>query len=570
MILLALQSWAAPISGVVQGPDGLGVEGVQVVVYDQRLTYGTGYTDASGNIALDLPPGPWRVRLVPPQGSDLAETWVPGTLDICTAEVFELGQGATPSFAQSLAGGAGLTGALVDSDGAPVVGATVTARTALASARAVARRAVSDTEGRFAIRGIPADSEDERSGTFFIEVEAQGSPVQYLGATYATDEAERYTLAAGEEQEVGSHVLLPGIGVAGTVSGPDGPVLIGDVTAYSPSQLVQVPIVDGTYEAWGLPPGTVLTWARAPGLGTTYLPDSDRPGERVAVEEEGAFVDGLDLTLPLESRLSGRLEAPTPLAGASVRLLNSDGTVAVAAACDDGGGFVVDALHPGTYTLDVFAADEGYLDGPWVDAAGVPRSIVVGAGDQDLGAIPLVPGARLSGVAHTPSGEPVYGATISAVEVSTGMQQLALTDREGAYTIRGLGAGTWDFTATYTSWCSGDPDFLGVFYPNERLELFRVSVELEPGALVEWDPELPADHDQDGMADDWERDNGLDPTRDDADEDPDEDGYTNREEYLLGSDPQAGRAAECGCHTTSPPVSLAFLGLGLFLRRRSG
>lgn len=42
----------------------------------------------------------------------------------------------------------------------------------------------------------------------------------------------------------------------------------------------------------------------------------------------------------------------------------------------------------------------------------------------------------------------------------------------------------------------------------------------------------PTDTDQDGMPDDWEEDNGLDPDTADDDEDADGDGYTNIEEYL--------------------------------------
>jgi hypothetical protein len=50
------------------------------------------------------------------------------------------------------------------------------------------------------------------------------------------------------------------------------------------------------------------------------------------------------------------------------------------------------------------------------------------------------------------------------------------------------------------------------------------------------------DYDQDDMPDDWEIDNGLDPTTDDAWEDKDGDGVPNIEEYLAGTDPDETRA----------------------------
>ena len=46
-------------------------------------------------------------------------------------------------------------------------------------------------------------------------------------------------------------------------------------------------------------------------------------------------------------------------------------------------------------------------------------------------------------------------------------------------------------------------------------------------------PAAPADGDRDGMPDDWETANGLDPSVDDSAEDHDDDGWTNLEELSL-------------------------------------
>lgn len=55
--------------------------------------------------------------------------------------------------------------------------------------------------------------------------------------------------------------------------------------------------------------------------------------------------------------------------------------------------------------------------------------------------------------------------------------------------------------------------------------------------LVSFENPLFTDEDKDGMPDYWEIIHGLDPTRDDRQEDPDGEGLTNIEEYMLGSRP---------------------------------
>ena len=62
---------------------------------------------------------------------------------------------------------------------------------------------------------------------------------------------------------------------------------------------------------------------------------------------------------------------------------------------------------------------------------------------------------------------------------------------------------------------------------------------------------------------------GLDPYFDDSEEDPDNDGFSNLEEYLYGTDPldkkDKPQTANCGCNGSASVLTLPLL---IFMRRR--
>ncbi|TFG98942.1 M28 family peptidase [Candidatus Thorarchaeota archaeon] len=80
-----------------------------------------------------------------------------------------------------------------------------------------------------------------------------------------------------------------------------------------------------------------------------------------------------------------------------------------------------------------------------------------------------------------------------------------------------------------------------------------------------------ADSDSDQIPDGWEIENGLDPLVNDADENPDEDDYTNLEEYLRGSDPQTAEVENPPYLTWIgiPSAAVVLIGLGIYMIRRN-
>ena len=160
--------------------------------------------------------------------------------------------------------------------------------------------------------------------------------------------------------------MLDGIGLSGTVQGPDGPISGASVRLFSNSQLVQTNTDDqGMYSATGLPPGDVIAWASAEGFATTYVPNHDRPTESVSVSEEGEWVDDIDLFMPNEATLTVRLTGTAPrtdgdLSGLPLVLYNDTQTIGQSAQTDENGFAEFTGLHSGDYTVFAYASDAGH------------------------------------------------------------------------------------------------------------------------------------------------------------------------------------------------------------------
>jgi hypothetical protein len=572
-LLLPASTQAVEVEGRVTDQAGQPLQGATVYAYDLRLGYEKASTDEDGSYRITgLPAGLYRLRAVPGSTQhQVARAW-PEAWSFCDGSLIELGDEPTTGLDFELPDGALLRGALVDPQGEPLAGGLVTARGADSTTTGLARQAVSDLEGRFEIPGLDVPVGDVALWT--CEVELSGWPDQLLEGVYDDEEADIVEIPHQGEQDLGQWSLTPGVGAAGSVMGPDGPVQGASVHVYASSQVVTVGSdEDGLYEAWAVPPGSMLTWASADGLATTYWPDSDRPQGYLDVLEEGALQDGFDLTLPTQATLRGQLISEADLGDVTVLLYNDAHTVGRGALVEPDGSFVIDKLHEGAYQLYIYAADEGHLDDWWRDEGGEPAWIEVdGARDNELGLIVPPVGAWLEGRVTDQQGAPVYGAYVYASERGGEIVEVTSTDRDGRFSIPGLVAGSWQLEVRYVAYCGRDPGYVTSYWEGQVYEARASFIELEEGGgRAGLDFTLPQDDDHDQMADDWEEEYGLDTGRDDASEDPDGDGYTNLEEYHLGTDPLAAwedPSGPCGCRRGSGGVGALALLLPWGLRRR--
>ncbi len=573
-LLLPSLARATTISGTITDEAGDPLAGVEIVAYDERLNYGTATSTNDGSWSMNyLPAGHYRIRAAPGSESAYVDRFYPSEWDYCSGSPVQIIDGTDlTGIDLALPLGGTLSGTLTDLAGTPLSGADVTAegvdtRTALGT-----RDAVTDTDGRFQITGLDADAGQPTD--WQCSVDLDGFPKQWLGSTYTQADATPFSVALPAEAptgtDAGANALLDGIRVSGLITGPDGPVTSGTTFVYSPSQVLTTTIgADGTFVADGLPPGDVINWATVPGLATTYWPDSDRPTDaRVAAPNEGDDVTA-DLSMPAESALNLTFTDATGLGdpGAiSVLLYNDSHTVGNGGPVAADGTFTISGLWSGSYDLYVYGSDGGFVDGYAVQGAAVD-------GQTDV-TVPLTLGASISGHLSDDAGAGVYGGYVYAFPAdSPDTSYTAVADENGDYAVLGLPAGYYTIRASYVNYCPSDRGYVTVWWNDSLTQDFAAPELLSAGQAMDGtDFHLPDDDDHDGMGDAWERANGLDTSRDDSAEDLDGDGFSNLEEYLLGTDPNSpgtGSGIGCkGCATTPDAGWGALVIAGVVMARR--
>jgi protocatechuate 3,4-dioxygenase beta subunit len=543
---------------------------------DDRLAYATALSTNDGSWGIEgLPPGRYRIWAVPDDSVNHPPRFYPSAFSYCEGEKQVLVKGAQmEDLDVLLPEGGRIHGTLLDESGAPIVGARVEAE-GTQHARSYRRRTTTNGDGAFEIRGLEAPGAGTEAYTF--EVDAEGYPTQFLGPTYVSDESEWVEIGLGEASDLGELGLLLGQGVAGRVQSEGLPVVGANVFIYAEGQILDaLTDEDGLYEAWALPPGEVLVWASSEGHGLTYFPDVDRPIGTMPGAGEGELLDGVDIDMPVESALNLQLTgAEGDLSGVTVLAYNDTYTVGLGARSGPEGNVRIGRLFPGSYAVFVYATPEGFVDDFIRDESGEVLSFEVGDQETDILDYSLPRGGILAGQVVDERGTPVYGAMISAIpEDPTGRTRSAFTNHEGTFLIDGIVPGPVLLRGSYTVYCGDDLGHVSTWWPSALLEERAAMIQVKAGS-EQWDLEIEMaqDFDHDSMGDAWEREHGLDPSRDDGAEDPDGDGFSNLEEYLLGTDPNEKSVTDgCGggCGGSGKEalllLPLTLLGLG---RRRS-
>ncbi|MFW3146596.1 MAG: carboxypeptidase regulatory-like domain-containing protein [Thermoplasmatota archaeon] len=175
-----------------------------------------------------------------------------------------------------------------------------------------------------------------------------------------------------------------------------------------------------------------------------------------------------------------------------------------------------------------------------------------------------------------------YGRNVMDEPLEFGFRTVNETDSDGDGVPDSLDAFRFDIT----QWMDTDGDGYGDNPPGMEITIAGKKYIVEFGDMFpndknEWmdtdgdgiGDNSDEDDDNDGMDDQWELDNGLDPNDpSDAFEDADGDGYSNLDEYLAGTDPQdrSDHPEEEGLElwiiiTAVALVAVVLIGAGLYL-----
>jgi hypothetical protein len=180
----------------------------------------------------------------------------------------------------------------------------------------------------------------------------------------------------------------------------------------------------------------------APGLGTyTLIAMAGSHWPHASAVHVGGHPVEVDVLLAGASRLTGTVRAAgtgSPLAGVTVTLADLRGEVVVGGNTGESGGYLIEDLAPGRYTLA--------LSAPACQPTAL--QVVVADGEETRQDAELRAGARVEGAARTAAGTSVPDARVTLLDPGGNVAAVATTGPDGRYSFENLAEGDYTVIAT--------------------------------------------------------------------------------------------------------------------------
>ena len=406
----------APNAGTITGrtlSGGSAVSNVALTATNGSVTVST-TSNSLGNYTFNVRSGTWTVSATR-SGFD---TPAPKTVTVGP------GQTSSSNNFNMVSAIANVSGTLTSSSGAAIRSASITITSV--SDPANTKSTLTRVDGGYAITVSSRQA-------YTVKAEAEG----YISRTVSTE-----TLSSGQ-QLTQNIVLQPAAaGLSGTVRDAAGlPVSRAAITV-SQSGTVLTTLeaeANGTFSI-PLQPGTYSVSATKSGYTTTALAVTLGPGEQRT---------GVSISVALNyATVSGRITdaSGVAVADATVTLSSTKGGATVRSGTD--GRYVAGQLIEGTYSVTI--AKTGF--------SSVTQSnyTVTGGGSQTLNQqIVRLQGGISGTVTLTGAGTGLPGASVTAINQSTGRAYTAVSAANGAYSLTGLSLADYSVTATLAEYTGG-------------------------------------------------------------------------------------------------------------------
>jgi cytochrome oxidase assembly protein ShyY1 len=485
VLFLPVHSFAASsVSGKVTNSSGTGIAGILVSATNTTsgAYYSGGSTQSDGSYTIvALPTGSYKLQFQANTTGYITQWYNNKTSSTLADVVTVTAESAISGINATLAMGGTITGKVNNTSGTGIANISVNAT---ANGGSINSAVSTKSDGSYTIVGLP-------TGIYKVQFQgASGYVSQWYNNKKSSELADAVAVTAGATTSGINATLIIGGTITGKVTNSSGtgiyPAFISarDVASstYSTGTISQS---DGSYSIIGLPSGSYkLDFSGSNGYLLQYYNNKTSPALADAVTiTEGSTISGINATLAMGGTITGKVinSSGIGIASVSVRATDSSGVFSSTAGTKTDGSYTIIGLPSGSYTIDFFAGDMGYLGQYFNNKTSSTLADVVnvnaGATVSGINAT-LSVGGTITGKVTNTSGTGIAGVMMLLLNEG-GIMGTYYTQSDGSYSISGLPTG--GYRLQFQNYTSG---YINQWYNNKTSSTLADVVNVTAGATT--------------------------------------------------------------------------------------